>query len=270
MGDLEDELTRLFQDKRLDVQVAADAEKTVVAGARRVRRNRVLLVSAAGVVAAAVLATGTIVLTRGPSSSNQVADPPTLSITATTSNGTTSPGATPQSQAPSAPTTAPGSGHPSPTVTTSPRPPSASTSKPAATVAVTATVLGPNGYGPFRLGMTADQVLATNQVNQPVAPVPAGECTTFTIAGQPGSRLVVSTRSGVVLIDPSIKVHTPEDVGEGTNIEIALSHYHDFDAQKNPSVVAVLGRASAWYSISFNPDTANVTGIALLGSKTEC
>ncbi|MEV4311376.1 hypothetical protein [Actinocrispum sp. NPDC049592] len=270
MDDLEEELTRLFQDRRLDVQVAADAEKTVVAGARRVRRNRIALVSAAGVVAAAVLATGTIVLTHGPSKSNQVADAPTLSVTST-STDTTSPGTTPQVQTPSAATTPPASGRANaPTVMTSPRGPAASTSKPAVVPAVTATVLGPNGYGPFRLGMTAEQVVATGQVNQPAAPVPAGQCVTYTIGGQPGSRIVVSPRSGVVLIDPSIKVHTPEDVGEGTNIEIALSHYRDFDAQKSPSVVAVPGRTSAWYSISYDMDTSKVTGIILLGSQTEC
>jgi hypothetical protein len=89
--DLEDELKRLFADERLTVQVPADAEKTVVAGAKRIRRRRTALVSAAGVVAAAAVVTGTLMLTHGPDTAPTIDGGPPLSVTSSVPSSMPSP-----------------------------------------------------------------------------------------------------------------------------------------------------------------------------------
>jgi len=89
--DLEDELKRLFADERLTVQVPADAEKTVVAGAKRIRRRRPALVSAAGVVAAAAVVTGTLMLPHGPDPAPTIAGAPPLSVTSSVPSSMPSP-----------------------------------------------------------------------------------------------------------------------------------------------------------------------------------
>jgi hypothetical protein len=127
--DLEDELTRLFQDERLDVRVAADAEQTVVAGARRVRRRRIALVSAAGVLSVSALAAGAVFLVRPTPTPTEVGGPQ-LTITSSTpspvppTTATTGPSFTTEPSAvPPAPSVGPVTDKP-------PRSPNLSTTRP--------------------------------------------------------------------------------------------------------------------------------------------
>jgi hypothetical protein len=82
--DLDDELRRLFQDQRLDIPVRPGADEAVVAGARRVRRNRIALASAGSTFAVAALVAGGIALSGlGGASSMPPAGPSTVTKTVT-------------------------------------------------------------------------------------------------------------------------------------------------------------------------------------------
>jgi cytoskeletal protein RodZ len=259
--DLEDELKRLFADERLDVQVAADAEKTVVAGARRRRRRRVALVSAVGVVAAAVVATGTIVLARSPEHT-EAADNPTLRITSTTAGTAVSDGPSSSSGPPSTSPQLP----PSATTEssrTSTKPPTSVSSK--ATVSpsapqVAGTVLNANGYGPFRFGMNQAQVEAAGQVTLMPS---AGACVGYTVTGS-GVHLYVSKTTGLAQVQVSSGVRTPEGIGVGSTEDDVKAKYPSYrDGQ-----VAVPGNTTATYLFTFSTkDPKTVTDLRMVGSS---
>jgi hypothetical protein len=82
MDELEESLKRLFQDPRLDMRAAPDADEKVVAGARRVRRNRIAMITSAGVMSLAVLAGGTFLLASpaGPEPIGPAVQPSDLPI----------------------------------------------------------------------------------------------------------------------------------------------------------------------------------------------
>jgi hypothetical protein len=262
--DLEDELKRLFQDDRLDVQVAADAEKIVVAGARRTYRRRTALISAAGVLSAAVLATGTVTLTGGPEQST-VADRPSLSITTGPSSVVPS-GLPPGTEAPAKPNSAPtsvsspGVGDP-PTITKSTvKGPTASPSHPPAS-SVTATLIGSQSYGPFTLGMSDADVQALIQANG--VKTSAG-CSVYQIPGQNGSQLVVSPTKGLVTIAPvASKLTTPQGVGIGSTPEQVKAKYPDYVDGANPAKVSAGSDDFYYFSMSAG-SAAKVTGIKLV------
>lgn len=83
--DLDDELRRLFQDDRLEIQVKPGADEAVVTGARRLRRRRVAMASAASTLAVATVVAGGVALSgvAGPTDL-----PPAASsvLTTTTTN----------------------------------------------------------------------------------------------------------------------------------------------------------------------------------------
>ena len=256
--DLEDELKRLFADERLDVQVAADAEKTVVAGARRRRRRRVALISAAGVVAAAVVATGTIVLARSPEHT-EAADNPTLPISSTPSSMVVSDG--PSSSSGPPPT------QPPPTAITessktSSKLPTSVTSKATMTPSapqVASTVLNANGYGPFRFGMNQAQVEAAGEVTLTPS---AGTCVGYAVSGS-GVHLYVSKTSGLAQVQVSSGVRTPEGIGVGSTEDDVKAKYPSYrDGQ-----VAVPGNTAATYLFTFSTDPKTVTDFRMVGSS---
>jgi len=83
--DLDDELRRLFQDDRLEIQVKPGADAAMVTGARRVRRRRVALASAASTLAVATVVAGGVALSGIAGSADL---PPAASsvLTTTTTN----------------------------------------------------------------------------------------------------------------------------------------------------------------------------------------
>jgi hypothetical protein len=263
--DLEDELTRLFQDERLDVRVAPHAEQAVVAGARRVRRRRVALISAAGVLGALAVAGGTIVLARGPATTDSAVPPPPLPITSSVTSTSPEPSASLADPTPEGPppTMKPSTPPEATRATTSISPPRTSSPSP-----ISATVLGPTGYGSLRLGMTEAQLLATGQVSAARTPG-AGTCAQYTINGQSGSRLEVSATRGLVIIDPGTAIHTPEGISEGSTVQQAKAKYADYDSQGSPVIVKVPGNPAAWFYLYPDPD-GTIGQITLVGSQTEC
>jgi hypothetical protein len=257
MDDLEDSLKRLFQDSRLDMRVAPDAEKTVVRGARRVRRRRVVMISTAGVMSLAVLAGGTFLLARPAPQSTEVATRPTdLPITTTTTTTTEpTPGSTEARPAREPQTTEATS------TTTQPQTPSSirPAEQPALPTAVA--TLGPTGFGAFRLGMTEEQITATRQAQG--VDRGTGTCATYRIQGMPDtSTLTVSKRYGLVAIALTADAATPQRITIGSTEDAVRSTYRgttSVTAPENPN---------ADYRFRFT--AGKVSEITLVAKQQDC
>ncbi|MBP2321718.1 hypothetical protein JOF56_002103 [Kibdelosporangium banguiense] len=208
MDELEDSLKRLFRDSRLDIQVAPGADSAVVSGARRVRRRRIAMISAAGVMSLAVLAGGTFLLARPAPQQNQVANQPT-DLPLVTATSPTSATDTPK-DVPAAPSVAPSS---TTTSVTTPR------SRPVEQAPGTPTVVasfGPTTYGPFRLGMTDAQLTATSGIEtEPMSD--SASCFRYRVSGTPEiAALTVSKRYGLVAITVNASAQTPQNITIGS------------------------------------------------------
>jgi hypothetical protein len=218
--DLEDELKRLFEDERLDVRVSPDAERTVVAGARRVRRRRTAFVTAAAVVSAGVPSTETTKLNTSTPPSGK--------------KETTSSSTSPRTSVP-------------PTI-------------------ITNKVLGPVGYGPFRLGMSEAELLAT-QLAEPAGDV--GGCAKYEIKGIAGSALYYSPSYGLGLIVLTSNVRTPAGITIGSTEDQVRNKYPDYnDTVVSHPRAAVPGNSTAVYEFTYSADEQRtVTGLTLMGTQ---
>lgn len=258
--DLDADLRALFAEARLSVPVgenAVAAVASVVAGARRRRRRRGTLLATCGAlgVTAVLLAGGLLVGHMLPPNRTEVGNPPGL---ATSSYST----ATPQKTGP----------RPAPEVVN--LPPNAPT------------VLGPTGYGAIQLGMTAEQVLATQLVNTPTSQT-AG-CAGYTYVpptrgrssaaaasaaapaeGQRTSLYVyLSARApaGVRLIVVPSGVITPEGIGVGSPVAMLRATYRDLPAQTNSGqLVPVPGHPGLSYRFTIDNGTVSSVGLGLTG-----
>lgn len=253
--DLEDELRRLLRDDRLDIRTSADAEKNVVAGARRVRRNRVAAITTAGVLSAAVLAGGGFVLASGGPESVDVADePPALTITSMPSQSIqpSSPTRLPaeQSTAPVGPTTSPTSTRRSPS----------DTAQPSASVVAD---LGPDRYDDLRLGMSAQQLTVTGKV--PAQRPAVGACEVYGIEGMPdSSTLTVSKAKGLVAIELGSSVQTVAGAAIGMSQDQVKARHADLSGTN----AQVSGNPNATYRFTFERNV--VTRIALIANDQDC
>ncbi|MFC0115835.1 hypothetical protein [Kibdelosporangium aridum] len=259
--DLEDELNRLFKDERLDMRVAPDAETHVVAGAKRVKRRRVAMMSAAGVLSAAVLAGGAFVLAQPSPQSSQIANQPTdlpVDNPSSPSEAPPSSATTEQSTLPAAPPNTSRPVEPAPGTVRNP-PKTTSTTVPPIAPAAT---LGPNGFGNMRLGMTEEELLATGQVQGTQKPPTTG-CTSYTTKTA-GGTVWVSPDSGVVAFVFRSGVATPERVGIGSTLEAVKATYPDFSGNS----AKVPGNASAKYQFSITG--GKVSGLNLLAAQQDC
>ncbi|ONI72697.1 hypothetical protein ALI144C_42535 [Actinosynnema sp. ALI-1.44] len=254
--DLEDELQRLFKDERLDVRVASDAESNVVAGAHRLRRRRMVAMSAAGVLSAAVLAGGALVLTQsGPQSSGVATPPSDLPIDSTQ----------PTAAGPS----------PETSVTTAPSPPepvSKSTSSPVDSPGATkptaqppaskpGVILGPTGDGTTRLGDTQKDLESAKRVPT-TAKEPAG-CTSFPTRSATGTAYIGQSGKVVAIVYRS-EATTPENITIGSTADSVKGAYRDFTG----STATVPGNTAAKYKFTFA--SGKVTSIALLANQQDC
>ncbi|MFL6142751.1 MAG: hypothetical protein ACJ72N_12900 [Labedaea sp.] len=77
---------------------------------------------------------------------------------------------------------------------------------PAPNAAAAGVVLGPSGYGKFRLGMNREELLAVGGVvEEGAAPIDGGICAPFHTTA--GDRLVVSAKFGLVSVQGSASAH---------------------------------------------------------------
>ncbi|MBE1466399.1 hypothetical protein [Kibdelosporangium phytohabitans] len=255
--DLEDELKRLFKDERLDVRVAPEAESNVVAGASRLRRRRMVTMSAAGVLSAAMLAGGALVLTQSSPQSSGVATQPSSDLPID-STQPTSVEPRPESTA----TTAPG---PSQYVTSSPNAPldppgttKATGQPPTARLGV---VLGPTGDGTIRLGDTQKELSASGRVPTTVKE-PVG-CSSLPTKSATGTAYIGQSGKVVALVYRA-EATTPEDITIGSPADSVKATYRDFTG----STVSVPGNPGAKYKFTFA--SGKITSIALLANQQDC
>lgn len=259
MDDLEDSLKRLFQDPRLDMRVAPGAEQKVVAGARRVRRNRIALVTSAGVLSLAVLAGGTFLLARpaGPETTGVAGQPSDLPVESseptttveTPQTTTTNRGATPSSSAAThrAETTS--------SQTTVLRPPQASLS------------IGPTGFGSLVLGMSEADLANTNSTRPMVVAESNASCVSYRLADVPAT-LTVSKRYGLVSIAVTEAAQTPERMSIGSPEAAVRSTYRAAASAPGTFSAIAPGNSAALYQFRFTD--GKVSEIALVSRKQDC
>jgi hypothetical protein len=259
MNDL-DLRTALHRDADLVGEPSPDLLDQLVRRRQHQRRQRAgMLTSAVAVVViAAGIPIGTSLLAR--SDGGPATDPtPTVSTEAPT----------PSTATPAPATTAPPS-----SAVPAPTPTAAVEAEPAAPV------LGPDGLGSLRLGMTRDQAEATGLV-EPFRNEPSStQCLwSSALTGAPAGEGTVlhSETLGVATIDAYPGVQTPEGITFGSSLAAVESAYpglvlHDpgFDqnSRTGRGYAPVPGNSGAVYRIVF--DDATVVALTLQYGRQDC
>jgi hypothetical protein len=211
---IDEELRRLFGDDRLDVAVRPDADRVIVAGARRIRRCRFVAATAGAVAVAVLLGSGIALAGDGKQASLPPAEsmdttPPTTTAPPDTTTTTTPPSAT---KPPEAPPPSPGTRNPTPTEEeTTPAPTTPPVPPP---VDVVDAVFGPSGYGPLTLGMPLDAAVATGALGE--ALWDNGICARYPVNG--GGHVLISHKFGTTRIAAGPSARTPEGIGFGSTV----------------------------------------------------
>ena len=257
---LDDELRRMFGDveDRLDVPVRQDATETIVAGARRLRRRRVAAATASGVLAVAVLAgVGIVLATQDPESAPPAITSPVPTPSTAPSRSSSAPpssaGSVPSREQPAG--TEPGDPDGGPvTGGGGDQDEDTTTEPPPSPPAVTGSLIGPDGFGSIRLGMTYEELLATGAI-QPGEP-PAAGCSAYEFVDAAGSGYVhVSAAGGAQAILTSASTHTVEGVSHGWTLEQVRRVYPEVTTEaitaQNPVPVQVRGNPAVVYMIAF-------------------
>jgi hypothetical protein len=166
--DLDGELRRLFRDERLDVRPPVGAEAAILAGTRRIRRRRAML-TATGAALVTVLIAGAVLFFADlrPGHGQPAAPPAAQKFSESGSEDPVAPTTVPLTVPNTGPLSDAGSGAAAqPRLTPSserrPEPELSSVSPPIAGVpAGSVPILGPDGYGALRLGMSFADAKAT-------------------------------------------------------------------------------------------------------------
>lgn len=239
---IEEELGRLLHDDRLDVPARPGATEAVVAGARRVRRRRTAVVG--GVTAVALVASGWGVSALGGSLSLPTVDPALPSTTATTTATTATPaGGT--------------------TVTLPPR-----TVVETVVVTVTQGPARPDvGYGPVKLGMSEQELVATGLVT----PVPGGECAAFTWRSDPGTvnAVLVARGRGVVRIKLPAGRQTSAGIGNGATLVQVKAAYPAGELTQSGSYQVLMPGDAGWMYV-FVVEAERVVEIRMQRPTADC
>lgn len=261
--DLDDELRRMFANSgdQLDIPVRPDAEQRIVAGAQRVRKRRLAVMSSSGAAAVVVVvAVGIALANPTPEAMPPAHVPTSTSSTPTPPSSTPAPPpgeGTGTAIPPAAPPATGGDGPPGTSENTEEPPPEPE---------VTGELIGPFGWRELRLGMTYDEAVATGLVVETGSP-PGDGCTSYTIATADGSHggALTFSYNGLEFIAPYAKVRTPEGVWEGMPIEQFLELYPekaDEVAQGGSVTIPAVGNSGAEYRIDHH-GTGTVSMIGL-------
>ncbi|GGS17697.1 hypothetical protein [Actinokineospora fastidiosa] len=223
---LDDELRRLFNDDRLDVPVQPGATDAVLAGARRVRRRRTAA-AVGGAMAVAVVIVGGVAFGAGRPESMVPATETTAPMTTTSQvapSTTTAPtvdSTTAKATTGTAPTKSTGTSVVRQTGTKTAPPPAAR-------------VLGPDGLGALKLGMTYEQAMATGALVQDDPPVEG--CGGYNLRSHPkenGFSVGITPELGVAAIFLTPQVRTPEGIRLGSPVEDFFTAYPAAEAQRD-------------------------------------
>jgi hypothetical protein len=266
MDELENELTRLFQDDRLDMRVADGAEQTIVRGARRVRRRRIALTTTAGVLAVAVVVGGGVVVAGlgGDGPTEAAHDGAQITVTSSTTP-TSVPSQQPPPVEPTGDQTAkpPQSGGPGNT----PPPPRATTTTPPRTTAglpVSSTVLGPDGYSKIKLGMTYDQAVATGMLASKGDPPGDAGCV-GPLSTNNKVMVAISKASGVVgIFAQTTDVSTPDGIRLGSTLaQVNAAYPKATQDAKGDWIVPTTGRARFQIGVSASMQAVTELSVSL-------
>lgn len=242
--DLEGDLRRLFSDERLDLRPREEARAAILAGARRVRRRRVLTTATGGFLAA-ILLVGAVLYLGGPRGGQEQVAAPAPERSAGEPAYTYAPPPVPISAPPRGPVTGAG---------TAPR----MSGVPLSTVAV----LGPAGYGALRLGMSFAEAKASGQLAAADTP-PAG-CSRYALregTGAVGSVLISAT-DGIVGFDATT-ARTPESIHIGSTLAQLSAAYPDLVRTSDGYAAPAGGGGTYQFTVD---DNDQVTGLRLAAS----
>ncbi|QWF80280.1 hypothetical protein [Amycolatopsis sp. CA-230715] len=259
--ELDTELRRLFGDERLDVTPRAGAEDGIVSGARRIRRRRSAVTAGAGALTATALVAGGLIfatvpsqnaaapsqdeLARAQASSVSSAVPPPLApppVPQTSVNTSSAPVITPPpSQVSGKP---PSKGKPSAGAVTPTKPQTRSSG-----------VLGPDGYGALKIGMSFDDAVAAGLLAKTAKP-PVG-CGTYDLAEGAAAvdNVRISEKAGVNQIWAS-GAATPEGIGVGSTEEAVKKAYPSAALNQYGQYV-VPSAPGATYELAVHTGTVN-------------
>ena len=123
--------------------------------------------------------------------------------------------------------------------------------------------LGPSGLGTLKLGMTAEQALATGMVVTDKETVEPGVVcgSAFRLRGvpYPGGNVLYATHLGIAIIPAYGRVATPEKIRIGSSVAAVRKAYPDW---RDGGFADAPGDSKAAYR--FDTDGGKVTGIELL------
>lgn len=265
MGDLDDDLRRLFGDDRLDVQVTPDVD-SVVRGAARRRRRRTAV---AGTLAAVTLVGAGLALTRldlpdpdelaGPllptASSSSSSSPVPTSVSTFTSTATVT--VDPPVNPTSGNTGIPNPGNTNKASTSNPPPPPTPEAQ-------------PGRYGSLALGMSEAEALTTGSLVEPGGPAePDGRCKAYATRSVPDSNaVIISPVKGIVRITLASYAKTPKNVGAGSTVDAVKAAYANA-TQSGSNVVVPMAATPKW-SYIFESDGSTVTAVRMRLADNDC
>lgn len=253
--DLDDELRRLFADERLEVPARPEADRVIVAGARRIRRRRAGVVFGGGMLSVvAMLAAGTAFGVSGDAPQHTTtavaADSSELTTTTTPAPAPTTTSVVPTSTV--APSTASIARSTTTTTTTTTETTTSTTTK--AKPPSGAVMFGPTTVNGLRLGMTAGEAVATGLVTARSGSTTAAGCLGYDWAGRPSHSpaypLLFSPKYGLVRIGGLSEAETPEGIYDGSTDDDVQGVYPDQAGSHMGTgewVTSVPGNANAHY-----------------------
>lgn len=259
--ELDTELRRLFGDERLDVRPQAGAEDTILAGARRIRRRRSAVTAGAGALTATALVAGGLIFATAPSQNAAAPSAEELARAQASSASSMAqspqPPVSPPSSSVSAPVAPPPAAPPS---STGGKPsakgkPSAGATTPSKPQTRSSGVLGPDGYGALKIGMSFDDALATGLLVTSAKP-PVG-CGTYDLAEGTGAvdSVRISEKAGVNQIWAT-GASTPEGIGVGSTEE-AVKKTYPSAAQNQYGQYVVPSAPGVTYDLAVHTGTVN-------------
>jgi hypothetical protein len=157
------------------------------------------------------------------------------------------------------------------------KPATVSNTAPTAKSSPSVAVLGPDGFGALKLGMTASQAMGTGLVSG-FSDDPQAECRGILLkdvtSRQPASvDGYLSAKHGVVSIVAPSGVRTPEGIGVGSTTTAVKRAYPAIDLNATMDGgpdVPVPSNEAAFYLIPYDPATSRVTHLSLALKGQDC